>query len=475
MRPAYANLLLRRKTHVLKFFLSLFLALGQVAASVSTHLGEPQNDSLRVLDVCTCFTAGTLVKVAPSTRGAILKGGSYYKAIENIKAGDLVPSYNQETGEVEYNRVARTFINKTREIVLVKYSNGTVLETTKEHPFFIKGRGWVAASKIKAGMQSVAAKGIKKSRNLIAAALISAVSIAPLHAATSQPEIVSVETVQRSEVVYNFEVENAHTYFVGEEEVLVHNDCVGLHGFGLKLAGFEMGGNPKTIQRLSETVRDLFTDDPSSIKIIAPPIEFSDDGNAQPEGPKAAVEVVHENKKTKLLVGYSMGADSAMLAGNPDDGGDWTARVAVAARADIVADNIEKIAKTGNLTIIVNIVGDKNAGNDLAPKPPHFEDPGYIYKKKLYDEEMEIRRKFGDRTPSGVADAIKAKTGLSLAQFQTKYPNVVFESTTVQPHAGGGETTETMTAVKRGYGTYYLRLKDPATNARIQSLKNSSK
>lgn len=183
----------------------------------------------------TCFTRGTLIRVHPQTNGAILRGKSYYKAIEKIAVGDQVLSYNQGSGQVEYNRVARTFINQAEEIVKVSYSNGTVLETTKEHPFFIKGKGWVAASKIKTGMQSVAARSIQKSRNFIAAALIAAVSVAPLQAAAAEPQIVSVETEQSSETVYNFEVEHAHTYFVGEDEVLVHNEC-GASGIGIAIA-----------------------------------------------------------------------------------------------------------------------------------------------------------------------------------------------------------------------------------------------
>jgi len=34
-----------------------------------------------------------------------------------------------------------------------------------------------------------------------------------------------VEVFEKVEQVYNFSVEGAHTYYVGESEVLVHNAC----------------------------------------------------------------------------------------------------------------------------------------------------------------------------------------------------------------------------------------------------------
>lgn len=34
-----------------------------------------------------------------------------------------------------------------------------------------------------------------------------------------------VEELDEEEITYNFEVEDYHTYFVGEKSILVHNDC----------------------------------------------------------------------------------------------------------------------------------------------------------------------------------------------------------------------------------------------------------
>lgn len=41
---------------------------------------------------------------------------------------------------------------------------------------------------------------------------------------------VAVETLESPETTYNFEVEDFHTYFVSESNVLVHNKCVAKDG-----------------------------------------------------------------------------------------------------------------------------------------------------------------------------------------------------------------------------------------------------
>lgn len=233
------------KTHVPQFFLALILALGQGAASVSTQPRDPQNDSLRVLDVCTCFTAGTLIRVHPQTNGAILRGTNYYKAIETIAVGDLAYSWNEKTGQVSYNRVTELFVNPTKLLFKITYENGTVLETTWNHPFLIDGKGWIEAKDLSADMQSHHSQSIQGatlaevSRKPDYEFMGAKMMIASYHG--SQPtipnraaqksggekplRIAKMEQIPLAEVisVYNFEVENDHTYFVSEAEVIVHN------------------------------------------------------------------------------------------------------------------------------------------------------------------------------------------------------------------------------------------------------------
>jgi RHS repeat-associated protein len=74
-----------------------------------------------------CFVAGTLVHTKEGV-----------KPIEEIKAGDEVLSYNEETKQVEYKPVVQTFVNYSPEILSV-YIEGESkpIETTPGHPFYV--------------------------------------------------------------------------------------------------------------------------------------------------------------------------------------------------------------------------------------------------------------------------------------------------------------------------------------------------
>ncbi|EQA60678.1 Hint domain-containing protein [Leptospira alexanderi] len=72
----------------------------------------------------TCFTAGTLVHTATGT-----------KKIEEVKVGDQVLSWDEESGEQGYHLVSATFVKDTDEIYILPFENGTRVETTWNHPF----------------------------------------------------------------------------------------------------------------------------------------------------------------------------------------------------------------------------------------------------------------------------------------------------------------------------------------------------
>jgi hypothetical protein len=134
-------------------------------------------------------------------------------------------SKSDVTGEVTYKKVVNTFIRKTNEISKVTFTNSSILETTWNHPFrkmistlpgdtfSIENSEWVEARDLSKGDKVYSADG-------------------------SLSVVESVVIDQREETVYNFEVEDFHTYFVGESGFWVHNqDCSGgLSGFGRVLA-----------------------------------------------------------------------------------------------------------------------------------------------------------------------------------------------------------------------------------------------
>ena len=137
-----------------------------------------------------CFVAGTLIATEFGD-----------EEIENIKPGDLVWAWDEETGEVALKEVVQTFENEATELVHIGV-DGEEIICTNEHPFYSPIKGWIAASKLRAGDVLVTVNG----------------------------EYVVVEWVQHEILespikVYNFEVADFHTYYVSDISVLVHNKC----------------------------------------------------------------------------------------------------------------------------------------------------------------------------------------------------------------------------------------------------------
>ena len=142
-----------------------------------------------------CFVAGTLVTTEDGQ-----------EPIEEIEVGDKVLSENELTGEVAVKTVTETYVNETDELIHIGV-NGETISATPSHPFYVDKLGWTLARSLRAGDVLVLSNG----------------------------ELVTVEFVQHEILespikVYNFEVEDFHTYFVGECGVLVHNDCKSVEG-----------------------------------------------------------------------------------------------------------------------------------------------------------------------------------------------------------------------------------------------------
>ena len=121
--------------------------------------------------------------------------------IEEIETGDWVWATNPETGETELKQVVQTFVNEASELVHLTTSEETIT-ATPTHPFYSPIKGWTSAIDLRAGDILVMLNG----------------------------EYVIIEQVQHEllespEITYNFEVEGFHTYYVGEQSLLVHNRC----------------------------------------------------------------------------------------------------------------------------------------------------------------------------------------------------------------------------------------------------------
>ncbi|MEM7181060.1 MAG: TIGR04388 family protein [Spirochaetota bacterium] len=180
----------------------------------------------------TCFTAGTPIRVHPSTPGAYSKEGKFYKNIEEIKYGDKVLSWDEKSGEESFQAVVQTFKKKTNLIYQLSYEDGTDIETTWNHPFYTEERGWVMAKDLQVGNRSKLASFAKEetSRATITMQendLETPSTLLPVSLNTTLPtsglRIQSIGREFRDETVYNLEVANNHTYFVTHRSVLVHN------------------------------------------------------------------------------------------------------------------------------------------------------------------------------------------------------------------------------------------------------------
>ena len=145
-------------------------------------------ESGKACDNGKCFVAGTLI----STPLGLIP-------IEEIKAGDKVYSFDEDTKFVSENTVETVFVRETTELVNISIGTETI-RSTLDHPFYVPKKGFTNAVELRAGDILLNING----------------------------EYVIIEKIQHEILespikVYNFRVANYHTYFVGENNVGVHN------------------------------------------------------------------------------------------------------------------------------------------------------------------------------------------------------------------------------------------------------------
>lgn len=170
-----------------------------------------------VIQTRHCFKEGTLVQ----TENGL-------KPIEEIQVGDKVLAYDEETGEQAFKPVKQLFRNETSKwcTVIVKSEKGQEafeIISTPGHKYYLPdnvekrdfgkplehvgyvglSEKWVSAEELKFGDKVLLSDG---TYGII--------------------QSVKLEQLETPEATYNFEVEDFHTYYVGEQSVLVHNaDC----------------------------------------------------------------------------------------------------------------------------------------------------------------------------------------------------------------------------------------------------------
>ena len=142
-----------------------------------------------------CFVAGTKI---------LTEHGK--KNIEDVKTEDKVWLWNENTKKQELNPVVQLFRNNKRDMVYITVG-GEKITTTTEHPFYVKGKGWVRAKTLLDTDMLICYNGdVLKIGN------------------------VQIEYAENAVQTYNFEVEGNHNYYVGDRSVLAHNVCVAREG-----------------------------------------------------------------------------------------------------------------------------------------------------------------------------------------------------------------------------------------------------
>ena len=120
-------------------------------------------------------------------------------AIEKIKSGDKVISTDPETMETSPKTVLETYIREVTTLVHLTV-NGEEIVTTVDHPFYVKNQGFIKTGELIVGDELLDVNG-----NVLLV------------------ENFDVELTEEPTTVYNFQVEDFHTYHVGENGVWVHN------------------------------------------------------------------------------------------------------------------------------------------------------------------------------------------------------------------------------------------------------------
>ena len=135
-----------------------------------------------------CFAAGTMVLTAT---GLV--------AIERLAVGDRIIATDPDTFETAEKPIIEIYARKVSELVHLTI-NGERIVTTDNHPFYVQGRGFIEAGKFLVGDRLVSVNG----EDLVI-------------------EGYNLELMEEPVWVYNFQVEDYHTYFVGKVAVWVHN------------------------------------------------------------------------------------------------------------------------------------------------------------------------------------------------------------------------------------------------------------
>jgi translation elongation factor EF-Tu-like GTPase len=101
----------------------------------------------------------------------------------------------------QVTRISRTWTHKVNATLLPSLDERRKVEATKEHRFAVTGQGFVGWGRLSLGTTLNTQNG-------------------------QRVQVTGIKHREQSTTVYNLEIENFHTYFVGNDGVWVHNEKI---------------------------------------------------------------------------------------------------------------------------------------------------------------------------------------------------------------------------------------------------------
>ena len=173
------------------------LAGGGLGELISKYGSKAVRGGMRKLG----FDCETIRKLVPSlcfVKGTLILTNNGLVSIENVAIGDSVWAYSDSLHILTKKVVYQTYISETHKLVKILIGNTYIL-CTPDHPFYVQNN-WIKAINLKTG------------------------DLVSTYNNTYEPisQIYSLDTTCN---VYNFAVQDFHTYFVSNKLILTHNRC----------------------------------------------------------------------------------------------------------------------------------------------------------------------------------------------------------------------------------------------------------
>ena len=135
----------------------------------------------------SCFAAGTPVATISGPR-----------PVESLRIGDRVLTQDIVTGELTFQPLLETTLRPAIELIEIRCGTSVPVLATPGHPFWVVGQGWQIARLLRPGDR--------------------------LHGVGGAVTIDDVQVKPPAEG-YNLVVSDFHTYFVGDDKLLVHDNA----------------------------------------------------------------------------------------------------------------------------------------------------------------------------------------------------------------------------------------------------------